>query len=264
VTRIVPFTKNRQVIHDLMTRARDRHCSVSTCWELDVETLYEARRAVKVDGRQLSMTACIVKATSLLLEKHPRFNRHLFHGLFKKYVVEFDVINCTLIVMRKAADGERILFPLLIKGANELSVVEIQTIIDQTKYGKIEDLPQLQMMERVKRMPRLALSWFNYKTRSDQRFYLEHFGTFGISQMAAGSFGPLGGHTVANTAAAFLIGPLDDRPHVRRKEIVIKKTLGMMLVADHYVLDGIDMLEGMRTLGKIFKDPSKLGIEPLT
>ena len=72
MTRIVPFTKNREVIYDLMTRAKRFHCPVSTCWEHDVGKLWEARRQVQVGGRQLSMTACFVKATGLLLEKHVR------------------------------------------------------------------------------------------------------------------------------------------------------------------------------------------------
>jgi pyruvate/2-oxoglutarate dehydrogenase complex dihydrolipoamide acyltransferase (E2) component len=260
--REVPFTRNRQVIYDLMTRANRFHCPVSTCWEFDVGRLAQARREVRVDGRALSMVACVVKATGLLLEKHPKFNRHMFHGLFRKRLIEWDVITATLIVMRKGPEGERMLFPLLIERCNELSVIEIQEIIDRHRYGPLEDLPQVQAMERVKRLPRLALSWFSYKTRSDPRFYQRYFGTFGVSQMAAGSFGPLGGHTVANTGAAFLIGPLDDRPHVRRGELTVRKTLGMMLVADHYVLDGIDMLEGMRTLKKLLADPAALGVTP--
>ena len=40
-----------------------------------------------------------------------------------------------------------------------------------------------------------------------------------------------------------------------------RKTLGIMLVADHYVLDGVDILEGMRTLGKLLRDPSALGLD---
>ena len=245
-----------------MTRAKRFHCPVSTGWEFDVERLCAARKQVRVDGRQLSMAACVVKATSLLQERHPRFNRHLFHSLFgRRFEVAFEEIACTLVVLRRDAQGERMLFPLLIPRSNELSVVEIQRLIDKHKYSPLDELPQVRALERVKRLPRAALSYFSFKARSDPEFYLKYFGTFGVSQMAAGSFGPVAGHTIANTASAFLIGPLAERPHVKGGELTTRKTLGIMLVADHYVLDGVDILEGMRSMGKLLRDPSALGLE---
>jgi pyruvate/2-oxoglutarate dehydrogenase complex dihydrolipoamide acyltransferase (E2) component len=109
-------------------------------------------------------------------------------------------------------------------------------------------------------MPRLALSWFSYKTRSDHRFYRKYFGTYGISEMAVGSFGPRGGHVVANTATAFVIGPLFDAPETENEQIVMREKQGITLISDHFVLDGVDILEGMRTLERLFRDPARLGL----
>lgn len=258
--RVIPISKNRTVIIDLLTRAKRFHCPVTTAWQFEAEALERARKKVEVNGRPLSMTACIVKATSQLLRIHPRFNHHIFTGMFRRYEVAFDRVCCTLIVRRRDQDGEHVLFPLMLERSDEISIEEIQEIIDHHKNGKIEDLPQFQTMERVKKMPRLALSWFSYKARSDYRFYRRYFGTYGISEMAVGSFGPRGGHTIANTAAAFVVGPLFDTPEVEDGKIVMRKMQGITLIADHFVLDGVDILTGMNTLGRLLKNPAKLGL----
>jgi pyruvate/2-oxoglutarate dehydrogenase complex dihydrolipoamide acyltransferase (E2) component len=258
--RIVPWTANRQVIYDLLTRAKTWHAPVSTCWDYDAAALCAARRALRVDGRVVGLPACVVKATALVLERFPQLNRHLFHGLLGKYVVEFGTIRCTLIVMRRGAGKERLLFPVNLERANELSVEEIQRTIDHHRFAPLEELPQLRTLERLKRLPRLALRWFSWKVRSDHRFYARHFGTYGVSCMARGEFGPLGGSTLANTGAAFLIGPLRQVPQVRAGRVVPRPMLGVMLVADHYLLDGMDMLEAMAYLRRLIATPTRLGL----
>ena len=260
MTRIVPWTPNRQVIYDLLTRAKTYHAPVSTCWEYDAAALSAARRALRVDGRVVGLPACMVKATALVLRRFPQLNRHLFHGLLGKYVVEFGTIRCTLIVMRRGRDRERLLFPVNLERADELSVEEIQRTIDHHRYTPLEELPQVQALERLKRLPRLALRWFSWRVRSDHRFYARYFGTYGVSCMAMREVGPVGGHTLANTGAAFLIGPLRHTAQVRGGQVVPRLTLGVMLVADHYLLDGMDMLEAMTWLGKLLAAPTRLGL----
>jgi pyruvate/2-oxoglutarate dehydrogenase complex dihydrolipoamide acyltransferase (E2) component len=259
-TKVVPYTKNRELIYDLLTRAKRFHCSVSVCCEFDVGDLVKARRGRKVNDRPVGMTACMVKATGLVLEKYPRYNHHLFHGLFRKLEVAFDTIRCTVIVRRRAPDGERLLFPVIVERANELSVEEIQGIIDLHKFGKLEDLPQVAALQRLKRLPRIALSYMSYKVRSDYRFYQRYFGTYGVSPMPSKRLTASGAHTYSNTCASFLIGPVRDRPVVVRGEIAIQKQLGVMLVADHFLIDGMDILEALRYLDKILRTPARLGL----
>lgn len=260
MVRIVPISKNRFFVIDLLTRARKFHCPITTAWQFDVTKLDAARRAVIVNGKPLSMTACLIKATGMVLKAHPRFNHHLFTGLFRRYEVEFDTISCTLIVMRKGNLGERILLPLLIEQCDTRSVCDIQDIIDHHRYGRLEDLPQFAMIERLKRLPRFALSWFSYKARSDHNFYRRHFGTYGMSEMAVGSFGPRGGHVIANTASAFVIGPLFDLLQPVSGKTETRKMQGVTLIADHYILDGIDILRGMRTLERLLLNPERIGL----
>jgi pyruvate/2-oxoglutarate dehydrogenase complex dihydrolipoamide acyltransferase (E2) component len=260
VSKIVPITPNRHFIIDLLTRAKRFHCPVSTAWQFDVTVLDHVRRDIRVDGRVLGMTACLIKATSLVLRAHPRFNHHLFAGLLGRYEVAFSSVCCTVIVLRRGPGGERILLPLLIEGSDTLSVVEIQRTLDRHRFGPLEELEQFKAIERLKRLPRLALSWFSFKARSDHRFYRRYFGTYGISEMAVGEFGPRGGQSLANTASAFVIGPMFEQTVERDGDVKRRKLQGLSFIADHYILDGVDMLMGMRTLEGLLRHPDRLGL----
>lgn len=262
--RIVPYTRNRELIYDLLTRAKRFHCSVSGSWEFDVTALEAARRAVRVNGRVLSTTACLLKATGLVLERYPRLNHHLFHGLFRKFEVEFDTINCTLVLQRRGPDRERLLFPVTLERTNQRTVEELQAIIDHHRYAPLAELPQVAALERLKRLPRLALSWFSWKARSDPAFYLRYFGTYGMSNLSTRRSGPVGGSSLANTGAAFLLGPVRKTPLVVGDAVVVRPTLGVMLVADHFLVDGADMLEAMAWLGRLLADPTRLGLPAAT
>lgn len=258
--RIVPFTKNREVIYDLLTRAKRFHCPVTSCWDFEVEALEAARRRVKVDGQPLGVTACLVKATALLLAEHPRLNHHLFHGLFRKYEVAFDRIRCNLIVGRRGPQGERVLLPLIVEDADTLTPVQIQEQINHHRHAPLESLPQFAAIERVKRSPRWALRWFSYKVRSDHRYYQRFFGSYGLSSLGGKAATAHSLSTVANTGTAFLLGGIQDKPLVRRGELTVGPVLGVAVVADHYLLDGLDVLQAMRTLRRLLRDPARLGL----
>lgn len=258
--REIPVSKNRHFIIDLLRRAQKFHCPVTTSWQMDVTSLNEARIGERIDGRPLGMTALLVKATALTLKAHPRLNHHLFTGLLRRREVAFGTVDCTLIVMRRGRGGERILLPLLLREADKMSVQEIQKIIDHHRSARLEDLPQFRAIARLRSLPRVMLSWFSYKSRSDPAFYRRYFGTYGMSEMAVADFGPRGGNVVANTASAFVIGPLfameQPGPQGRR----IRMMQGISLVSDHYIIDGIDILAGMRTLERLLADPARLGL----
>ncbi len=256
----VPFTKNREVIYDLLTRAKRFHCPITSCWQFEVSALEAARRATRVEGRPVGLTACLVKATSLVLQRHPRLNHHLFHGLWRKVEVAFDEVRCNLVVTRRGPDGERILLPLVLDRSDALSVEEIQGTIDHHRRAPLDSLPQFHALQRVKRMPRLLLKWFSYKVRSDYRFYQRYFGTYGLSSLAARGTTAHSLNAVANTGSAFLIGGVQDEPVVQDGAVVPGKVLTVAVVVDHYILDGLDVLEAMTTLRRLLEDPRRLGL----
>ena len=102
--------------------------------------------------------------------------------------------------------------------------------------------------ERIKKMPGWQMRWFSYKARSDPRFYLRYFGTYGLSSMLTRDWGGIGGSALANTGSGFQPGVLRDEPKALNGGVVIRKMLRMNVVADHFLLDGMDVLRAMQDL----------------
>jgi hypothetical protein len=262
--RIVPFTRNREFIYDLLSRAKRFHCSVSGGFEFDVTDLLASIAAERAAGRPASLVAALVRATSLVLERFPRLNHHLFHGLFgRKIEVEFEEISCTLVLMRKAEDRERLLLPVTLRGSNKMSVADVQAVIDHHKRAPLDTLPQVAAIRRLERLPRIALRWFSYKARSDWRFYLRHFGTYGLSSLVTRGWGGTSAATVANTASAFLPGTLAEKAVVRGGKVEVRKVLGMLVVVDHFVVDGNEVLMAMKYLRRLVERPGLLGMQAI-
>lgn len=262
MARIVPFTSHREVVYDLLTRARRFHCPVTSCWDVEVSALEEARRRLLVNGQPVGLTACLVRATALTLAQHPRLNHHLFHGLLGKYEVDFEEIRCNLVVARRSPTGERIVLPLVLDRTDALSVAQVQEVIDHHRTAPLEALPQFAALERLKRLPRLALKYFSWRVRSDHRFYSRYFGTYGVSTMPARGASAHALSTLANTGSAFLCGSVQARPVVKGGRVTAGQVLTIALVADHYLVDGLEVLDAARTLVRLLSRPEKLGLPP--
>ncbi len=258
--RVAPLSPHREVIYDLLTRAKRFHCPVSSSWELEVDALERARARLRAAGRPVGVTACLVKATALVLERYPRLNRHLFHGLWRKYEVAFEAIRCQLVVVRRGPAGERVLLPLIVERANERTVEEVQAEIDRHRTAPLEELPQFQALLRVARLPRLALSWFSFRCRSDHRTYARYFGSYGLSALAAHGGSALALHSVANTGAAFLLGGVQERAVARRGQVVAAPVLPLAVIVDHYLIDGLEVMEAVGHLRRLLADPARLGL----
>ncbi len=261
MARVIPFTRNRQAIYDLLTRAKRFHCSISGVYEYDVTDLLAAIERGRAAGRRVGLMACLVKATSLVLERHPRLNHHLFHGLLRKYEVDFEEVSCNLVVEREAQDGERLLFPVVIRDSNRLPLEDIHGIIKHHKEAPLDSLPQVQAIRRLERLPRLLLRFASYRIRSDHRFYRRYFGTYGLSSLVRRGWGGVAGHAVANTAASFFPGTLVERPCVAPDGAIRARTvLFVMVVVDHYLVDGAEVTEAMDSLRALVERPDNLGL----
>jgi pyruvate/2-oxoglutarate dehydrogenase complex dihydrolipoamide acyltransferase (E2) component len=254
--REVEFTANRQLIHDLLLRARTFHAPVSANFELDITDLRARLQATARPARQWGLVSYVARATAIVVRKHPVLQRHLFTSwLGKKREVVFDRISCTLIVNRKASDGEDILFPLLIEDIDKMSIEEIDAFIARHRDGPFEELEQFKAMQRVRKAPRLALQWFSYKARSDPDFYLKYFGTYGVSAL----FEPNGAlnamSNYANTVIAFLPTSMRQRPWVHEGKIVPREILNLAVVFDHNLIDGLAAKDVSHSIRDVFEKP---------
>jgi pyruvate/2-oxoglutarate dehydrogenase complex dihydrolipoamide acyltransferase (E2) component len=256
--QIVRFSRNREFVSDHLARAKRFHCSVNLVYEFDLTDTLQALDQARQAGREVGLVALLVKATGLLMEKHPRLNRHVFHRLFRRSEVAFDHVSCTLVVGRKGPAGEELLFPVLIRDTHRLSIAEIHRVIRHHKEQEVSELPQMAGFRRVQRMSWLARKYFSYKARSDPRFYERYFGTYGLSSNLSYGWGPIGGAAVANTAVAFVPGALRELPRVVAGEIRVRRVLSMGLILDHYLLDGAEVARAMDDLRTLLESPALL------
>ena len=253
--KVQPYTKNRQVIHDLLYRATKFHMPISTVWEVDCTEAMDQLRDLRRKDVPAGFTAFLVKATAKLLEDYPQLNSHLFtKWTGKKTIVQFDDINCNVVVQRES-NGEKILLPLVVNKANTLTISEIDNIIQEYKTADLESLPQFESFEKVKKLPFWVLKLISYKTRSDPDFYLKYFGTYGLSALYSfKASGAVGGSTVANTCIAFL--PFNfSTATVNGKK---KRTMRLTIVMDHYVLDGAQISHAGHEFQKLIENPKKV------
>jgi pyruvate/2-oxoglutarate dehydrogenase complex dihydrolipoamide acyltransferase (E2) component len=261
--REVPFTANRRVIYDLLQRARRFHAPVSGSGEVDLTDTLARIEADKARGRPVGLIAYLTRATALTVQQHPKLQRHLFTTWYgRPREVAFDRISCTLIIARDGPGGEEILLPLNLHDVDTLSVEQIHAIISEHKRKPVGELSQLRAMERVKRTPGLALSWFSYKARSDPDFYLKYFGTYGLSSLLEVGGSTLAISTVANTAAAFLPTSLAQRPWVVDGQVVPRWILRMTMVLDHHLIDGGEALKIGKTLRGLLEEPDRVLGQP--
>lgn len=257
-----PRSASRDIVNDLMTRSKRFHCSVSGVAEYDVTDLRARLREERRGGRDISLTAVLAKATAKLIEEQPHLNRHQFTSWFGgRRIVEFQQIHCTLVVARRArGEGttEDILLPLLISDVDKKSLADIEQEIRAARSTPLEELEQFRQLQRANRLPRLALSWFSFKARSDPDFYLRTFGTYGLSSLVRVGGHGIGGATLANTGVAFLPGTIRKLPRYVKNDVVAREILTFGLVFDHYLFDGIQMLRATERLGDLLEDPDSL------
>jgi hypothetical protein len=198
----------------------------------------------------------MVKATGQLLADHPHLNRHVFtKWTGRKFIVQFDEISSNMVVQRTGTGGEKILLPLIIRRPEALSLAGIESIIQYHKTAPLEELPQFQAYERLKKLPYWALRFASFKTRSDPRFYLRHYGTYGLSTIYSFRTPAISGTAVANTAIAFL--PYGVVP-TQGADGTTRRTLRMGLVMDHYILDGQEMAEAGYHLKRLIENPRRI------
>ena len=95
---------------------------MSGTFHFDVTDLQDKINSLKREGRSIGLVSCLVKATSLSIEKFPRMNHRIFHTLFGKKEVKYESINCGLAATRVDPNGEEVIIPIILRGANNLTI----------------------------------------------------------------------------------------------------------------------------------------------
>jgi len=261
MTIIVPYTKYRNGVYYLLTRAKKFHSTTCSVLDFNISELMAARTSLAAKGHPVSLHACLIKATSLTLRRYPRLNHHLFHGLLRKYEVDFEVISCNLVILRRAA-GEFVLLPVVLERSDELSVFEIDEVIQYHQKAPVDELPQIADLKKLRWIPDIGMKLISYKLRSNYRFYRKYFGTYVYSPLIAedkcGVTEDRMGYAtsiVANVCTAFHPCTIGDVPVLVDGQVVPQKTLSMTVSMDHYLVDAHEGLMAMRHLRRLLTTP---------
>ena len=137
----IPFTPNREFIADQLARMTRFHCPVTLVYELDMTETLAALEKARAAGAEVSLTALLVKATGLVLERHPRSTGTCSTAGSGGSRSTFDEVSCTLVIRREGPNGEEVLFPVLIRTPDRLSIPEIHRVIRHHQEEGLERLP---------------------------------------------------------------------------------------------------------------------------
>ena len=256
------LSTQRQVVYDLIHRAKQNHASVSACFDWDVTETLARLEADKAAGREVGLAAFMVKASSMAIAEHPVLNRRLFKGWFRRKLVDWDEISCNVIVEREGARGESVVFPAVLRHTDQLTVEAIHGEIRRLKQSPLDGLDALEGRRRLGRMPRLGLTLLNWLVTHRPGFFIKHFGTFNLSAIIHRGSGVLGG-SVLSTSTTVYPTDIRDKPVVVDGEIVVRTMMMVTVCVDHFVVDGMEAYRACRALQRLVEEPTHvLGPSP--
>lgn len=259
INRPTPHRKNS---YYFLARSQRYHAPCSAVVEYDVTSLLASLAATKQQGDKVSFGAAMVKATSLVVARYPRLNRHLFHGLLGRYEVAFDGVHCSLMVSRRAEDGEDVLIPATLRDVDQMPLERIDAVIHDYKHKPLMELPEYRTVHKLRHLPSLARASLAYLLRSSHRMHDKVIGgTYGLSSYAGQTATPAStGHSLSPFGCSFFPGSVNDRPWVVEGALAVRKIMTMTIVIDHYLLDGVDVSRAMSYLGSLLASPETLGL----
>jgi len=251
------LSKNRLVIFDLLNRTMRDHASITGVFHWDVtDTLARIDRD-RSRGRDVGFAAFTLKATSMIVAKHPKLNRRLFRRWYGPREVRWNEVSCNMIIDRKGRDDEDILLTTVIRNSDQQSIEELHRTIRKLKQQPLDELPQFKLQHKLRSVPRIALKIFDYLLRTRPKFYIERFGTFNLSAIIHHGSGGVAGSALS-PSTTFYPTNIEERPHVHNGEIAIRKLILFGICVDHFMVDGIYSVRAMEDLKELIENPALL------
>lgn len=236
-----PLTSIETYMYGLKSRANLHHCLGNGMFPVDATELCAIRKQYSQQIRPVTLTPFFVKAVALTIRANPCANRILFQRFpFRRRIANFDVIDVNVPVTRMI-HGEQTTFIGTIRGADKLTLTEIQDELTHLQRDPPEELPILQKMAKLKKAWPIAVSLYHWLIARSPAFYLKNAGTCGVvllDAMPGGNFFPLG-----PTTAMFGIGGIGDQVVARDGLPVVRRTLQVSLSLDNYVVSGPEGLQ---------------------
>lgn len=249
-----PLNSIETYIYGLKSRANLQHCLGHAMFPVDATELTAMRKRYSKQVRPVTKTSILIKAVALAIRANPSTIRILFQRLpFRRRIVNFDVIDVNVPITR-IIDGEQLTFIGVIRGADKLSIAEIQDELTHLRRDPLEQSAPLQKLAKLKKSPPFVATIYHWLMSRIPSFYLKNAGTCGVVPMEAitgGHFFPIG-----PTTTIFGIGGIGDQVVAENGVPIVKRMLQVSLSLDNYVVSGPEGRALCVTLQKLLESCS--------
>ncbi|MBS0628924.1 MAG: pyruvate dehydrogenase complex dihydrolipoamide acetyltransferase [Verrucomicrobia bacterium] len=220
----IPLNQMRKTIGRRLQEAKTFIPHFYVTQEVDAEPMVHLREQFKAGGIKVTINDFIIRAVALTLKQHPEANSG--YNSVTPAIIRFKTIDVAVAV--SLPDG--LITPIIrhadYKNLAEISS-EIRSLAKRAKEGK--------------------LAREEYVGGS---FTISNLGMYGVRDFTAIINPP--------QAAILSVGGIQEKPVVKKGQVVAGKTIAVTLGADHRVMDGVDSAKFLQTLQKFLENPSLL------
>ncbi|MGF1602531.1 MAG: 2-oxo acid dehydrogenase subunit E2 [Thermosynechococcaceae cyanobacterium] len=251
---------------DTLIWGRKRH-HIPILVEIDVTTAREAIRDRKTQtGEGLSFMGWIVKCLAQAVSEH-KYVHALRQG--KRQLVIFDDVDITIIVERVADNGEKLPMPYIIRKANEKTVAEIHGEIRAAQRSSVAGEVQIAsdradwMTKIFTILPQFLRDWIFWQPVLRNPFRFKRMmGTVSVTALGiVGQSGMSWGIPIGIHPLIIAVGGIVKRPGIVHEQIVIREYVGLTVLFDHDVTDGVPVARFIQRLQELMTD--HYGLEAL-
>ncbi len=178
-----PMTSIETYMYGLKKRAHEHHCLVHGTFPVEMEKLAALRKVYSKQVRPVTLLPFFIKAIALSVKENPGVNRILFRRFpWGRRIVSFNVVDVNVPITRKIGD-EMVQFIGTIRGADALTVGQIQDAIEAMQRGNPLESPYIQKVIKLKSSPPFVAKLFHWLMTWSPKFYLKNAGTCSITTL---------------------------------------------------------------------------------
>jgi pyruvate/2-oxoglutarate dehydrogenase complex dihydrolipoamide acyltransferase (E2) component len=258
------FSRLRNPTIDTLTWGRKRH-HIPILLEIDVTVARAAIHDRKIKtGERISFTGWIVKCIAQAVSEHKHVQA-LRKG--NKEIVTFDDVDVAMIIERESDTGEKLPMPYIIRKANEKTVMEIHGEIRAAQRSPVvgevqidsDHAPWITKIFTI--LPRFLRDWLFWQPLFRNPFrFKQMMGTVSVTALGiVGQTGMSWGIPIGIHPLIIAVGGIAKRPGIIHDEIAIREYVGLTVLFDHDVTDGVPVGRFIRRLQKLMTD--RYGLE---
>jgi pyruvate/2-oxoglutarate dehydrogenase complex dihydrolipoamide acyltransferase (E2) component len=240
--KIQKFPASRIATLDVCETGKRKH-HVAALIEVDVTLCREKIREHKRSGNKISFTSWLIKTIATTLKENECASAY-YNG--NQQLIVFNDINVSVLV-EKRLNNTKVPIPLVIKKANEKSIIEITEEIKKAKNSEFseQDIVLHQKSTRWEkiyyRLPGFIRRYFWRYLSKHPHLAFQKMGNVAITSI--GMMGKVNGWFIPTSIhpVCFGISSITKKPWVTNDKVEIREILNMTILLDHDVIDGAQM-----------------------